>query len=277
MKRLSVVAGLLAGLCSVAGADAGLRVHLQDVDGTALVNALVMAHTATPPAAPAQPFAYVLARTDWKGIAHLRVDRLSGPLVLSVATTRGFVHAPIDKAVQSYRLAPCEVPLAYEVLEVGRSTRQPPARPLDVVAARSFTDPPRQFALPASQRHHHSVCLPPADYVVHSVEPDRSVGPVELSTEGPPGTARIEIRHGPTRPALPRGARTVAGSPADMIAALATRAGPPTLIGLGENSHGSANLVDVLRDAVRNETLGPIAVLAMEIDAIAARHVDNAL
>ncbi|PND37938.1 hypothetical protein C1O66_10630 [Paucibacter aquatile] len=241
------------------------------------MNTLVMAHTVAPPVAPAQTFAYVVARTNRQGIARLRVGRLGGSLALSVVTARGFVHTPIDKTKRHFRLASCDAPLSYEVVEIGRTSTKTRSRPLNVVAARSFMDPPTQFAIPASQKHRYSVCLPPADYLVHRVESDRSVGPTELSTESQSGTTHLEIRHGRTHPNLPRGAGAIAGTPADMIEALATKTGASVLLGLGENSHGSANLINLLREAVEKEALGPIAVLALEIDAIAARHVDRAL
>ncbi|MBI3148027.1 MAG: erythromycin esterase family protein [Betaproteobacteria bacterium] len=199
-------------------------------------------------------------------------------LVLSVSTPAGYAEAPVTdrKTKTLLRLTHCDHPVRIEMIQRGtRATRLPSYQ----FPVRLFTSPPKQFVI-ETKAEKPRVCLPPGEYTAQAEHSNYRIGPSNVLAFPEAPTSKLEVWSGGGSVAAPPQLKRYL-QPVDhpqfgrRIAAQWARY---RVVALGENSHGSANGLKLLRRFFAEGAVPlDFRILAVETDAYAARAVDAAL
>lgn len=248
-------------------------VSVRRTDGTPVADALVMLFDRTGRTPVSMTMRYTTWRTNAAGMARIQPKHIEGGAsVVSVSTIDGWALAELvpESGTLDLELTPCEARVELVARWRGTTHRRPSKRAI-VVPLRSFVQPSRQFAIELRQEP-VSTCLPPADYVAQR-EGKVFIGPSFATAVASPARAPVDVwPKWPPRP-MPKLAATDADG-LDASSALIRHIARHRVVALGENSHGSRNLVALLAEALEAGRLPETRVLAVEFDAWAARRID---
>lgn len=218
------------------------------------------------------------ARTGRHGEFAIRTKNGGETLVLSVSTPAGYAEAPVGdgKAKTLLRLTPCDHPARIAMVQRGA---QPARLPPYTFSVHLYTSPPKQFVIEAKAEAAR-VCLPPGEYRARAEHSSYRIGPSVVLAFPDAPTSRLDVWSGGGSVAAPPQLKRYL-QPIDhpefgrWIAAQWARY---RVVALGENSHGSANGLRLLRRLFAEGAVpADFRILAVETDARGARAIDAAL
>lgn len=285
-RRILSGAGLILAIgltgflpCSPSfAATRSLSGQIIDAQGAPVAHALVSLFDPAQRTAGTSMLPFEATRTGRDGAFAISPKNLEKNLVLSVSTPTGYAEAPVTdrKTKTVLRLAPCDHPVHVEMIQRGTRTTRLPVYQFPV---RLFTSPPKQFVVEAKTGA-GKVCLPPGEYRATAEHSNYRIGPSDVLAFPEAPTSKLEVWSGGGSVAAPRQLKRYL-QPVDhpqfgrRIAAQWTRY---RVVALGENSHGSANGLKLLRRLFAEGAVPPdFRILAVETDAHGARAVDAAL
>lgn len=285
-RRISSMVGLVLAigllglvLCSPSlAAGRSFSGQVIDARGAPVASALVSLFDPAQRAAGSSMLPFEATRTGRDGAFAIRTRNPGETLVLSVSTPAGYAEAPVTdlKTKTVLRLTHCDHPVRIEMIQRGtRATRLPSYQ----FPVRLFTSPPKQFVIEIKAEKPR-VCLPPGEYTAQAEHSNYRIGPSNVLAFPEAPTSKLEVWSGGGSVAAPRQLKRYL-QPVDhpqfgrRIAAQWTRY---RVVALGENSHGSANGLKLLRRLFAEGAVPPdFRILAVETDAHGARTVDAAL